>query len=529
MQIGLFFSRIGGLIEQAVDLEQLIRDYSASFFVSVCDDFFNSRDLQKMLDTIRSNRFEAVLLIGDSPLKYQAMRSADLILNEIEALGVNPNKIGFVNLKEQLAMVHKGQKQNATSKARLLIDTEIERVKTAENLKVVMVAPRKAVAIIGATVAGFLAAQQLLQKGFTVNIIEPRSQFLTGMTIDDDRLKPVLAFMENHPKYRLYPGAGINDVYGYAGDYSLELSVQGSPVSLAVGAIIVASPEDLELTREIRPLLHIEIDEEDYFKPRNEDTLKAYTSEEGIFLVQNTLSDLGRTVAAADSAVLAVAELLDCPEIKHKIAVSGINTSLCGGCGTCVKTCLFHACKVDPVEKIAVIDPKRCKGCGNCVTACPTGARDLLTYPQKYLFKAIDILAGYDSDEEKVLLFLCEGCGYQAMDAAAAAGLEYPVGVLPLKVRCGGTIDTQLILQAFKKGFDAVVICKCRDGHCLNIVGNVDLDRRANLFREILRSRGIDTERLRIVDALQAEENKCVHEIAELYQELKKMGGDVGE
>lgn len=529
MQIGLFFTRAGGLIERAVDLEQLTREYSADFSVSVHEDLFNSRDLQNMLDKIRANRFEAVILIGDSPLKYKTIRSADLILSEIEALGVNPNKIGFVNLKEQLAMVHRDQKQNATRKAKLLIDTEIERVKTAENLKVETVAPRKAVAIIGATVAGYLAAQQLLQKGFTVSMIEPRFQSLTGLPKDEERLKPVFAFVENHPKYRFYPGAGINDIYGYAGDYSLELKVQGAPVPLAVGAIIVASPEDLELTQEIRPLLHIEIDEQDYFKPRNEDTLKAYTSEEGIFLVSGALSDLGYTVAAADSAVLAVAELLDCPEIKHKIAVSGINASLCGGCGTCVKTCLFHACKVDPLKKIAVIDPKRCKGCGNCVTACPTGARDLLTYPQKYLFEAINILSGYDSEAEKVLLFLCEGCGYQAMDAAAAAGLEYPVGVLPLKVRCGGTIDTQLILHAFKKDFDAVVICKCRDGHCLNIVGNIDLDRRANLFREILRSRGVDTERLRIVDAISAEENKCVHEIAELYQELKNMGGDVGE
>lgn len=529
MQIGLFFSGAGGLIERSLDLGQLTKEYSADHFVSVYKDFFNAGDLQNLLNEIRVNRFDAVLLIGESPLSYVTRRSADQILNEIEALGVNPNKIGFVNLKEQLAMVHHGQKQDVTRKAKLLIDAEIERVKIAEMMKVIPVAPRKAVAIIGASATGYLAAQQLLQKGYTIHIIKPRFESPDYLPEDEECLKPVFTFVENHTKYRFYSGVRIDDIYGYAGDFTVELSFQSSPVSLAVGAIIVANPENLEVTQKIHDLLNLDIDEQGYIRPRNQDTLLAYTSEEGMFLARNYHTDLGRTVAAADSAVLAVTELLDCPEIKHKIKISEINKDLCGGCGTCVKTCMFHACKVDFVEKVAVINPKRCKGCGNCVTACPTGARDLLTYPQKYLFKAVDILSQFESPEGKVLLFLCEGCGYQAMDAAAAAGLEYPVGVMPLKVRCGGTIDTQLILQAFKKGFDGVVVCKCQEGHCSNIVGNVDLDRRANLFREILRSRNIDTERLRIVDALHAGENKCVRDIIDLYREFKDMGGDVGE
>ena len=72
----------------------------------------------------------------------------------------------------------------------------------------------------------------------------------------------------------------------------------------------------------------------------------------------------------------------------------------------------------------------------------------------------------------------------------ADSGLEYPTGVMPLSVRCAGRLDTQFILEAFKQGFTGVVICKCKDDHCLNIVGNTDLDRRANLFRAVLSSRG---------------------------------------
>jgi coenzyme F420-reducing hydrogenase delta subunit/NAD-dependent dihydropyrimidine dehydrogenase PreA subunit len=212
--------------------------------------------------------------------------------------------------------------------------------------------------------------------------------------------------------------------------------------------------------------------------------------------------------------------------VKHSILVSKVNEKECGGCGACVKTCLFHASKVDPVEKFAVIEQERCKGCGNCVTACPTGARDLLSYPEKYMMEAIKILSGFEvSKEPKVLAFLCEGCGYKALDLAGESGLEYPAGVLPLSIRCGGNIDTQYFLQAYKHGFDGVLVCKCSEGHCLNIVGNLDLERRANLFREILRSRGIEDNRLRIVDSLDQGKNVCVEAMNELYSSLTKSKG----
>lgn len=524
MRIGLFFTRINGIMDPALDLDYLAGHYSAGFFVYVCDDFFNIGHMQEMLSCIKENRLEAVLLIGESPFSYRSRRSGDHILNEIQALGVNDNRIGFVNLKEQVAEVHSGQRIKATQKAKLLIDAEIERVREAEPLKVIEVVPRKSVAVIGAAGAGFLAAQQLLQKGYAVFLIDSRQDRLKGLA-GNEGLKPVFAFVEKHPRYTPYSGAVIKDIYGLAGDFSMELTYRETKVLLSVGAIVVADSGDRQLVGEIRPFLHFDIDEQGLFRPRNRETMPAYTSEEGVFLAQNHRSDPARTVMSADSAALAVIGLLESPEIRHRVAVSEINRRLCGGCGTCVKTCLFHACKIDPAEKWAVIDQRRCKGCGSCVTACPAGARDLLTYPQKYLFKAVDTLSQYDGPgEKKILLFLCEGCGYQAMDAAAGEGLQYPVGAMPLKVRCGGTIDTQLILYAYKKGFDGVVICKCQSGHCSNIAGNLDLDRRANLFREILRSRGIDIERLRIVDCVQTEGNSCVQALLDLQRYLEKTG-----
>ena len=60
----------------------------------------------------------------------------------------------------------------------------------------------------------------------------------------------------------------------------------------------------------------------------------------------------------------------------------------------------------------------------------------------------------------------------------------------------------------------------CRDGHCHNVVGNTDLERRLGLFRAVLRSRNIDGERLRVVPVY-ADDGRLVGE------ELNSFGHDL--
>ena len=70
-------------------------------------------------------------------------------------------------------------------------------------------------------------------------------------------------------------------------------------------------------------------------------------------------------------------------------------------------------------------------------------------------------------------------------------------------------------------GFDGVFIGECPEGACQNIVGNTDLARRANLFRAVLRSRAIDTDRLRIEEISPLEGDLFVEAINEFVDELR--------
>jgi len=62
--------------------------------------------------------------------------------------------------------------------------------------------------------------------------------------------------------------------------------------------------------------------------------------------------------------------VMDC----HAATLTGNGPKVCpDGClglGTCVKSCMFGAIKIDDND-LAVVDHEKCSGCGNCVSACP--------------------------------------------------------------------------------------------------------------------------------------------------------------
>ncbi len=98
----------------------------------------------------------------------------------------------------------------------------------------------------------------------------------------------------------------------------------------------------------------------------------------------------------------------------------------------------------------------------------------------------------------KIIVFVCNWCTYTAADLAGTSRLPYPPEVRLVRLMCTGMIDTKYILKAFLDGADGVFVGGCHPGDCHYIDGNLKAEKRITGLREIVKSFGIDEERLKL-------------------------------
>ncbi len=527
MKQGLFFCTCNGLLSEALDFQSLTEDFAHLESVKVFDNYYENGAFDDLLHEVQSKKLEALVLAGESPMAYRQTRNGELLFKCLEENGVNPNRVEVVNLKNMVVKPHKSTREALQQKAKLLVETGLEKTKVSPEIKTREISPRQAVAIVGANASSIVVSQHLLDEGYKVFLLHEGSEITITKT-DSSHIQPTFAYVARHPRFSVLHDAKITDFHGYTGDYVLEFSSGGTNVELPVGAVVLSLENNTRTIKKLQTVFHIDIDEHGAFAAKDDTTARSQTQDRGIFVInplQGETNGLSSQLLAADGTAAMVINLLNRKEIYHRVTVSRVNPDLCGGCGSCVKTCMFHAVSLEGDHRVSTIDPRRCRGCGNCVTACPAGARDLVVCPSTYLFNAVDILSRFEhaGEGKKILAIACDGCGYRCMDRAGEQGLKWPVGIMPLWVVCGGQIDTQLVMHAFVKGFDGVLLLICGEGCCHNLIGNVDLERRANLLKEILSSRGIDDRRMHIISTCSRDGNECVEKIGEFSSHLTEL------
>ncbi len=519
MKLGTFFSNCDGVIGGTLDLVSLSKHYESLGPVKIVESFYDVEDLDALLAVVGENNLDSVILAGESPFAYQRARNGDYLFKCLAKQGVNPNRIQVVNLKNMVVLPHKGaDKSDLALKAKLLLDVGIEKLKHAHDLETLEITPRKSAAVVGANLSGIALSQHLLDQGCKVYMIQKKE----AIDLPDDELphiQPTLAYVRHHPRFELINAADVDDFFGYTGDYTLVLSSHEKKRKLNVGAVVLSPDEDdEEMLKTAHHVFHVDVKAEGGLISRDEISARSRTLDMGVFIINPPKTEGNGVLTkfiTADAAAAAIIDLLNQPEILNSITISEVDTDLCSGCSICVKSCMFQAISLQGAPPVSVIDPKRCRGCGNCVAICPSDARSLAVSPTSFLFSAVEVLSGFkpSNNATRSLILTCDGCGYPCLDRAGRAGMTWPVGALVLRMVCGGQMDTQLIMHAFIHGFDHVVLMVCGEGLCHNIIGNVELERRVNLFRGILDSRGIDSERVHVITTSTRGDEACIDEL----------------
>ncbi len=518
MKIGIFISDCQGLLNEHMDLPAASEKMAdQGHHVEVVEDFYNIDDFEKILEKIDENRFEGIVLAGDSPYSYKHTRNGQYLITAICEKGINANHIEPVNLRNMVALAHDASSEDLVEKACLMMEAAVAKIACSPPLDVVEVTPRKAAAVVGAGVGSLVAAQDLLDQGYKVYAVfdSPGYDIPAGHRAS---FAPTEVFVKRNPRYLCHPKSAPTRLVGYPGDYTLAVSNGKKQSEIPVGAVVVTFETGAPPVKESQSIFRLDIKEDGSVASLDDMSARSQTLEQGIFIVnpgKDGEGDLKTVVLAADAAAARATSLLSKTEIQNQVAISRVKANLCGGCGVCLKACVFDAVTIRQSLGRSEIDPRKCRGCGNCVTACPTGARDLVARPYASLYSAVDIYSRFQPSDgsPKVLTVACEGCGYPCLDRAGQKNIKYPVGVMPLAVACGGQVDMQLPLHGFASGFDAVVLMICGEGCCHNVIGNVDLERRVNLLRALLDSREIDPSRVHVIATCARDGEACVDEL----------------
>jgi F420-non-reducing hydrogenase iron-sulfur subunit len=124
----------------------------------------------------------------------------------------------------------------------------------------------------------------------------------------------------------------------------------------------------------------------------------------------------------------------------------------------------------------------------------------------------------------KIITFLCNWCGYAGADLAGVSRMQYPPYVRTIRVMCSGRIQPALILDAFNRGCDGVLVCGCHIGDCHYINGNEKAEERISSTKKLLELLNISKDRLRLEWISASEGAKFAEVIQDFSDQIISLG-----
>lgn len=202
-----------------------------------------------------------------------------------------------------------------------------------------------------------------------------------------------------------------------------------------------------------------------------------------------------------------------------------VDKAICDGCGVCAEVCPFNAIEIVETNgrKIAKIDAVKCKGGGLCLSSCHLNAIDMSTNSEEQLIAYIKAVGGWEK-HPKILLIADECGGYQAADLAGLSRFIYPATTTTLRVPCAGRITPKIIIEAFRNGFDGVLIAAGPPEVCHYVKGATVCSKVVKALKNRLKELGIEEDRLVLKWTVAPAAGPLATTIKDMMSKLEKLG-----
>ena len=129
-----------------------------------------------------------------------------------------------------------------------------------------------------------------------------------------------------------------------------------------------------------------------------------------------------------------------------------------------------------------------------------------------------------ENNDIKILSFLCLKWGYGGADMAGTIRAQYPTSLRTVLVPCTGRVGADVVMRAFGRGADGVMIVGWYPGECDYENGNYFAYRTVEYLREVIKSIGINPKRLKMAYCSSAEGAKFQMLATEFDKEIRELG-----
>lgn len=249
------------------------------------------------------------------------------------------------------------------------------------------------------------------------------------------------------------------------------------------------------------------------------------TLTDGVFLAGTVQGpkDIPDTVAQASAASSRAIRLMNKGEYDVDPVIAFVHKDLCDGCGLCLDRCPVQAISLS--AGVAEINQALCKGCGSAIAACPKDALDLHCYTNAQMLAQVEAALGGKKDGDvRILLFADEMTGYRLADNVGTAKMPYSLDARIVRIPSCGRVTPKLMLQALALGADGILLgeSEAKSNPYPDSVKTIT----SNLSRvkAVLKDRGIDPERVRLVQFVTVMLAGFVNSINSLSDLARKAG-----
>lgn len=127
-------------------------------------------------------------------------------------------------------------------------------------------------------------------------------------------------------------------------------------------------------------------------------------------------------------------------------------------------------------------------------------------------------------DDIKILAFLCWKWGYGGADMAGTIRAQYPTSLRTVMVPCTGRVGADVVMRAFGRGADGVMVVGWYPHECDYETGNFFAYRLVDYLKEVLKSIGLDEKRINMSFCTAAEGQKFQKSAIAFDKQIRELG-----